>query len=144
MGQFTFRLQTLMRVRQSRRDRHRVRLAEAVEVEQGVARRLEELALQRHALQVECREAAGPGILDLERLVERRQHERLVTEEIKQLEIQQAESARRSRRQSAVLVAAQRELRSLERLEQHQQAKYELQHKRQETRVLDEMASMVR
>ena len=144
MSKFHFRLATLLRLRQAARDERRLQLAESQRADQELHDRLETLKTQRKQLQNECREAAGPGRVNLARLVEAHHFDaalRLEEMEMKQrrralaVEIEQ-------RRQS--LVEADRDVQSLEKLHDGQWQNYYQEENRRENKRLDEAAIQIR
>ena len=74
MTKFHFRLATLLRLRQSVRDGCRVQLADAQRADVELQSHLNRLDTEQEQLQRECRAAAGPGPVDLRRLLEARQY----------------------------------------------------------------------
>ena len=74
MAKFHFRLATLLRLRETVRDERRLELAEAERADAKLQTRLAELGGRQRQLQSECRAAAGPGEVDVPRLVEAHQY----------------------------------------------------------------------
>ena len=140
MSSFRFQLATLLRLREVARDRCRVQLAESRRADAELVERLEQLDAQRNRLQAACREAAGPGAVDMAELLEA--HCYAVA-----LRAQEAEWHRRRetlaieiehRRQS--LIAADRDARVLEKLRDRRHEEYRLDEERQAAKLLDEVA----
>ena len=141
MGKFTFRLATLLRLREDDRQRHRAELACAYRADEILAQRQEELKHRRDELLAARREAAGPGQLDLEALVERRRYNGLIAAQHDELRRQRQQAALEINRRRKALVGADREVQILERLEQKQQDRHREHEKRRETKMSDEIAA---
>jgi len=144
MPHFTFRLQSLLRLREDRRDECRARLAAAINDDHALAQRQAELEHERRELVAQCREAAAPGDLDVDRLLECRRYDRLLTTERDQLVAWRQQAAERIEQDRETLLAADREVRALEILKTRQQDQHREEAKRREIKTLDEMAATVR
>ena len=141
MARSSFRLKTLLQMREQRRDHHRARLAQALRDDEAIAQCQADLDRQRRELCARSRASAGPGELDMERLTEYSRHDQLLAVEREQLEAQRQQAARRIDRRRAALLAADREVRVIEKLEQRQSQRLAEQEKRYEIMTLDEVAS---
>ena len=101
---------------------------------------LKQLEDELDRLQSHCRETAGPGEVDVDRLVEAKRYEmRARAQElqiVRQRETVQTEIQRR--RQN--LLDANREVRVLENLRDKQALQYRLEEDRRESKRLDEVA----
>jgi flagellar protein FliJ len=144
MGDFTFRLETVLRARQQQRDACRADLAIAIEEDAVLARRLAELDQSRGEAVRQRREAAAPGPLDLDRLAELRRYEESLSREKQEVEEQQREAAWQVEQRRDALLAADREARALEKLEARQREQHDARQERRETMILDEIAAMRR
>ena len=65
-----FRLATLLRLREVTRNERRALLAEAHRADEELVRQLTQLGMEQQRSQDECRKAAAPGAVDVDRLVE--------------------------------------------------------------------------
>ena len=135
-----FRLATLLRLRESTRDECRARLAEAQRADQELLDQLTRLGMEQQRVQGECRKAAGPGNVDVGRLVEAHRYAvslRAREDELKQqrqalaVEIQQ-------RRQS--LVTADQDVQVLEKLRDRRLERHRVEEGRKEAKQIDEAA----
>jgi len=144
MGKFTFRLATLLRVRENDRDRHRAELAQAHRADEILAQRQEQLKRRRDELLARCREAAGPGQLDVEALIGYRRRDELITTQQDELRRQRQLAALEVDRRREALVGADREVQVLERLEEKQRDRHREHEERRQTKMLDEIASNCR
>lgn len=143
MAKFQFRLATLLRLREATRDERRVQLAEVQRADAELQSQLERLAREQEQLRRDCREAAGPGTVDLRRLVEAEQY-------ASALRMQEA-GIRRQRETLAVeiecrrqaVIEADRDVQSLEKLRDNQLQAHRQEEDRQEGKRLDEAALQV-
>ena len=135
-----FRLATLLRLRESNRDECRARLAEAQRTDQELLDQMTRLGMEQQRVQDECRKAAGPGSVDVDRLVEAHRYAvslRARQEELKQrrqtlaLEIQQRREA---------LVKADQDVQVLEKLRNRRLERHRIEEERKEAKQIDEAA----
>jgi len=144
VSQFKFRLQTLLRLRERDRDERRAELAQAYQAEailQERRRQIEDELARLHDL---SREAAAPGAVNVDRLLDARRFE-LVLRSQQQVAEQQHETlaVEIDRRRQAV-VEANREVRVLETLRDKQRERHRQEEGRQEIKRLDEVATQRR
>ncbi len=140
MPQFRFRLTSLLRLREATRDERRVRLAEAHRTEAELLQRQKQLETELRQLQEEYRATAGPGAVDIPRLMEGDQYAvglRMREEEIERR--RQALTAEIELHHQA-LIEANRDVRSLEILRDNQSQAHRQEEERQEGKRLDEAA----
>jgi len=135
-----FRLATLLRLRESTRDECRARLAEACGADQKLIDQLTRLGMEQQRVQDECRKAAGPGDVDVGRLVEAHRYTlslRAREEELRQR--RQTLAAEIQRRRQALLKADQ-DVQVLEKLRDRRLQRHRLEEERQEAKQIDEAA----
>ena len=141
MPKFSFRLQTLLKLRDTVRDERRGELAQAYRAEEILLRRRQEIDEELGRLSQESRAAAGPGPVDVDRLLDARRYELVLRSHDhvaqKQQEVLKAEIERRRQ----ALVEANRDVRVLELLRQKQLDRHRQEEARQETKELDEAAA---
>ncbi len=140
MAQFHFRLATLLRLRESVRDERRVQLADVERADAELQARLTGLAGQQRQLQHECRTAAGPGEVDLPRLVEAHQYAAALRAEEAELQQQRQALAVEIDLRRQALVEADRDVQTLEKLRESQQQAHRQEEERQDSKRLDEAA----
>lgn len=140
MSKFHFRLATLLKLRETARDERRMELAEAHRADAELERRLEQLDAQRKQLQRECREAAGPGPIDLRRLIEAQRYASTLRARVDEVQRQRQTLAMEIDRRRQAAIEADREVRTLEKLRNHQAQAHRQQDDRQEAKRLDEAA----
>jgi flagellar protein FliJ len=140
MTKFSFRLAGLLRLRQTACDQRRVQLAETQRTEADLHGQLGRIEVAQKQLQHDCREAAGPGTVDLRRLLEGQQYAATLrlreTELRRQRELLAAEIERRRQ----ALIEADRDVRTLEKLRDNQLQTYRQAEQRQDAKRLDEAA----
>jgi flagellar protein FliJ len=140
MSVFRFRLTTLLRLREARRDERRGQLAEAQQAEQLILNRVAEIERELVELQRRTCDAARPGTVDVDRLAEAARYEMFLKVERESADQQrQTVTAEVARRRDA-LVAADREVRVLEKLRDAQHERHREDQTRQEVKQLDELA----
>jgi flagellar FliJ protein len=143
MTKFKFRLATLLRLREATRDERRTELAEAYRADNVLSEHLDRIGRELDWLQTQCRKAAGPGTVDLDRLVEAGRYELALRAQRSQLDQQrEAVSAEIDRRREALL-AADRDVRLLEKLRDKQARRHRHEENRQEIKQLDEVAGQL-
>ena len=140
MPKFHFRLATLLRLRETARDERRVQLAEAQQADVDLQHRLARLDAEQQQLQHECRAAAGPGAVDLSRLVEAQQYASALRAQAEELTRQRQTLAAEIDRRRQSLLEADRDVRTLEKLRENQSQAHRQQEDRQEGKRLDEAA----
>ncbi len=140
MSEPRFRLATLLRLRESTRDECRARLAESQRADQELVDQLTRLGMEQQRVQVECRKAAGPGDVDLDRLVEAHRYAvslRNREEELKQR--RQTLAAEIQQRRQALLQADQ-DVQVLEKLRDRRLERHRAEEERKEAKQIDEAA----
>ncbi len=140
MARFTFRMATLLKLRESARDERQAQLVQARQAADILRRQRETLEEEAQRLDQQSRNAVRPGPIDVERLLNARRYELLLRSQQQDLlQQQQVVDAELLRRHQA-LVEANREVRVLELLRQKQWARHRDEEARQEMKQLDEVA----
>jgi flagellar protein FliJ len=140
MGRFRFRLSSVLKLREATRDERRAQLAEAYRADEILQTRLAELDRIVADLKVRYLQAAGPGPIEVDRLLEAQRYELIVTVERKTVERQRTALAVEIEKRRENLVAADRDVRVLEKLRETQAERHRDDENRQEMKVLDEVA----
>ena len=140
MAKYRFRFSALQKVREARRDRERVALAEAFQAEQVLAQRRNELARQEAELRELQRSAASGRLLDINRLIEAQRYELVLRANGHELARQEALLAVEIERRRQVLVEADREVRVLEQLDDRHRLEHRRLEHRRDIKQLDEFA----
>ena len=140
MPKFHFRLATLLRLNESVRDERRSQLAEAFRADELLEQREGMVADEIAATRSAGRKAVTPGTVDLDRIVEAQRYEMALRAQQKLLGQQRkAVGGEIERRREAVL-AANREVRALEKLRERHKQRYQQDEARRAIRELDEVA----
>jgi len=140
MAKYQFRLETLQKVREVRRDERRTSLAEAFRAEQVLAENHARLAEEQESMRQLQRSAATGRYLDVNRLLEAQRYDLLLKAQSQELAKQAVllEAEIENRRQ--LLVEADREVRVLEMLDERHRAAHLRAEDRNNTKQLDEAA----
>ncbi|MBW8885733.1 MAG: hypothetical protein JF612_13365, partial [Planctomycetia bacterium] len=117
MAKYRFRLETLQKVREARRDQQRASLAEAYRAEQILDENLSQLVHEQAALRELQRSATGAKYRDINRVLEVQRYDLLLKAQQQELGKQAVLLAAESERRRQVLVDADREVRVLELLD---------------------------
>lgn len=141
MGKFTFRLATLLRLRENQRDQRRAELAQAYHADDIMNQQQEELARARAALVATRRSAAGPGGVDVDRLIQTQRYDLLLKTHSDQIDRQREAVAQEIELRREKLVHANRQTRILENLREKQSERFREDENRREVKVLDEVAA---
>src|ERR1700754_2264839 len=118
MAKYTFRLNTLQKVREIHRDQQRSSLAEAFRAEQVLAENRAELVVEEQELRELQRSATDGQYLDVNRLLEAQRYELLLRAQSQELAKQAVLLAAETERRRQLLVEADREVRVLELLDE--------------------------
>lgn len=141
MAKFHFRLATLLRLGESVRDDRRAQLAEAFRADELLEQHETTLAEELASLRAASRQAVGPGGVDLDRIVETQRYELAMRVQQKQFAAQRKAIAQEIERRREALLAANREVRVLEKLRERQAERHRQDEARRDLRQLDEAAA---
>jgi flagellar protein FliJ len=141
MAQFVFRMASLLRLRESRRDECRSALAEAYNVDAVLMRQADALGRELDALKEFCRRKASPGAVDVNRLVEAQRYELVARAQERKIDEQRQQVAAEIDRRREALVEADREVRVLEKLRERQAEQHRREEELREVKRLDEVAT---
>jgi flagellar export protein FliJ len=138
---FRFRLATLLRLREADRDERRSHLADAQRAEDIVRARIAEIDGESSRLRGESARLSRPGRVNIDELMEINRFELLLAAERQGAVQQQKLVAEEVERRRLALVAADREVRVLERLRETGQERHQQEADRQERKQMDETAT---
>ncbi len=141
MAKYKFRLETLQRVREARRDEQRSSLADAFRAEQILAENRAELSAESESLRELQRAATAGKYLNVNQLLEAQRYELLLKVRSQELSKQAILLAAESERRRQLLVESDREVRALEMLDDRHQAEFNKEQQRLETKQLDDVAT---
>lgn len=140
MAKFKYRLQTLLKLRETNRDERRSELVQAQHADDILHERQSTIDQQRHELLESTRESIKPGLVNLDHLVNCQRHDVMLKTEEHLVVEQRQQVAQEIDRRRAVLVEANRSVRVLEILKEKQLNRHREEEQRQEIKVLDEVA----
>ena len=140
MANYRFRLETLRKLRESRRDEQRASLADAYRAEQILADRHAQLDAEEDALRALRRSAGAGRYLDVNRLIEAQRYELVLKAQQQELSRQQSLLSTETERRRLTLVEADRDVRALELLDERQRNNFMRKQRRVEPNQLDEAA----
>jgi flagellar export protein FliJ len=140
MGKFTFRLATLLRLRELARDERRSQLAQAYRAKDVLDEQERQLESHLAELREKTRRVCLPGEINVDRLMEARRFETvLLAQKYDTGKKQEMLGAEIERRRQAV-VEANREVQVLENLRTRQVERHRAEENRREIKQLDEIA----
>jgi flagellar protein FliJ len=140
MAVFHFRMTTLLRLRETDRDERRLELSEALRAEDILREQMDIIHAEWEWLKSRCRKAAGPGAVDVDHLLEAQRYELTLRAQEQRLTEQHARLMEEIERRRAALVAADREVKILEKLREHQAERHRREEERLAIKQLDEIA----
>jgi flagellar export protein FliJ len=140
MTPFRFRLEALLRIRRSARDEGRRHLAQALDAQSTLERNVHAVDQELLALKERARQAARPGAVDLDHLIQAQRYEATLGGQRRLFAQQQQQLTAEIERRREALLAADRQVRVLEHLRDRQHQCHHAQHLRREAKELDELA----
>ena len=140
MRQFRFRLATLLRLREATRDERRSQLAEAYLAEQKLNERKAEVVAEAAELRRRYGQAATVGALDVDQLLDSHRYEMVLAAQLKFIADQYAKLAVEIEKRRQALVAADREVRVLEKLRENLRERHRQEEQHVEMKQIDEVA----
>lgn len=140
MAKKPFRLATLLRLREQLRDDRRARLVEAERAAAIIAERIEEIGAEMLAMQRHVLNNLSGGSVDVDRMLDAQRYDAIlkVDRDIAQKQQQQIEVETAKRREA--LVAADRDVKVLEKLREQQHERENAIQASREARTFDDMA----
>jgi flagellar FliJ protein len=143
MATYHFRLATLLRLREADRDERRAQLADAQQAEAIVAERIGEMDREIGAIRQLGQLAAAPGKVDVDQLLDMQRYEIQLKIERAATEDQRQKIAQEVERRLERAIAADREVRILERLRETQLAKHRSEEEKVDQKRFDELAGQL-
>ena len=140
MTNFKFRLEPLMKLREAERDRCRESLAEAYRAEQILLDRQTAIRQQIEETRELSRCQSQPGAIEVDGLLDTHRYELGLTTELQHLVAQQGQVREEVERRREALIAADREVRVLEKLREREEDRFRHEQERLEIREQDEIA----
>lgn len=143
MATFHFRLATLLRLREADRDERRAQLSDAQQAEAIVAGRIGEMDREIAAIRQLGQLAAAPGKVDVDQLLDMQRYEMQLKIERAATEEQRQKIAQEVERRLERAIAADREVRILEKLRETQLAKHRSEEEKVDQKRFDELAGQL-
>ena len=140
MAKFTFRLETLLKLRQAGRDERRAQLAQAYEAERVLQQRKEDLDRQHQQIVTRVRQASQPGPVNVDVLVNSQRHSVVVAVQQKWVRRQVEQVVQEIENRRRLLVEADRQVRVLEKLRDKQSRRHREREEKLEMKQIDEIA----
>lgn len=137
---FTFRLQTLWKLRVSQRDERQRRLAEAQQADEVLQRMSAEVEAELEETQESCRRGSQPGVIDVDQLLITQRYELVLTARRGALREQREQLAAEIERRRLAVVEADRQVKVLQKLRDKQWAEHHRREQQREVKRLDEIA----
>jgi flagellar FliJ protein len=140
MAKFKFRLASVLRLRESARDEKRAKLAEAYAALQKLEdRRLELLEEGRQLAQWQI--GASNGSLNVDRILDAQRYQGVLQAELHVVHQQKAAVETEAEKRRAALVAADQDVKVLEKLRDQQFARFTQELAAQQMKQLDDVAA---
>ena len=140
MAKFTFRLETLLKLRMADRDGRRAELADAYEAERILKQQKQELQQQLHELGEVSQRALQPGAINVDNLLKSNRFQLVLESQQKLVDGRSAQLAVETENRRTRLVDADRQVRVLEKLREKQQRRHRQEEHRLETKQIDDVA----
>jgi flagellar protein FliJ len=140
MPPFRFRLTTLLRLRENVRDERRQQFSAAQRAEDIVAARIAELDAELGNLREHCQTASRAGPINVDQLLAAGRYEMTLQAEKQTAQTQRAAVAAEVERRRQTLVEADREVKTLDKLQEQQLVKHRAEENRRDIKQLDAMA----
>jgi flagellar export protein FliJ len=141
MAKFKFRMATLLKLREATRDERQAELAEAYRADDILNARLEQIRGEFKEIMAGCRKAASPGAVNIDHLIESQRYEVTLRVYERQTLGQKQQLAKEIERRREALLAANREVRVLEKLREHQMERHQDEENCRDIKRLDEIAT---
>ncbi len=135
-----FRLATVLKLREQSRDERRRALAQAYEAERILREQSRVLQLEIEEVRQQMRTASGVGSVNVENLLSTRRYEMVMRSQVQQVEIQLKQVLTEVERRRNLLVEADREVKTLEKLRERQALQAASSLAAREAKQLDEAA----
>ena len=141
MARFDFRLQPLVKLREAERDRCRQELAQAYQAELILAERRQMLCRDMEEAKNLSRSKSRPGAIEVNGLLDAHRYELVLKTQLHHLDLQREKLEVEVERRRQALIAADQELRILEKLRERRKEEFRREQEKLDIRQLDEIAS---
>jgi len=141
---FTFRLQTLWKLRVAEREERQLRLAEAQKADDILRAQAAEVEGELGDAERTIRAASQPGAIEVDRLLNTQRYELVLAARLETLRRQRGQLAVEIERRRQALVEADRQVKVLEKLRDKKWADYLQREQTLDRKRLDELARLPR
>ncbi len=142
MAKFKFRMATSLKLRESVRDQRMAELNEAYRADDVLREKLEALQAEWNFVRDEFRRVVGPGKVNVDQLLESQRYEMTLLAQQAQVKRQREMVAEEIERRRGALMAANRDVKVLEKLRDKQAERFRLEEIGREAKRLDEVAQV--
>jgi len=143
MATFHFRLATLLRLREADRDERRAQLSDAQQAEAIVAARVGEIDREIGLIRLLGQHATAPGKVDVDQLLDMQRYDTQLKLERDAAEDQRQKIEQEVERRLERAIAADREVRILEKLRESQSERHRHEEEKVEQKRFDELAGQL-
>src|SRR5688572_21363537 len=143
MGNFQFRLAAVLKVREAERQQRRLELAQAYEADRLLQEQVDSMAAELALIKQQSRQIAGPGQVNVDKLLEMQRFTLHLIGQTKSIRLQQTSVREELERRRRALVEADRQVRTLENLKEKQLAVHRAEEIKIEQKALDEVGERV-
>ncbi|MCG8587584.1 MAG: flagellar export protein FliJ [Pirellulales bacterium] len=140
MAKFEFRLATLLKLRIAERDERRSELAEALKALAIIDERTGQIESEVHLARSAVQQAVGEQTVAVDTLLDNQRYELQLMAEKKAAEEQREKVAVETDRRRSVLVEADRQVKTLEKLRDREHQQHRVREERREAKQIDEVA----
>ena len=143
MARYQFRFERLLKLRDSERLQRRLELAQALQADQLLENQIAAIAAEVSQMQSRCQAAACPGRLNVDRLLDFHRYSALLKAKTQALRTRQLRLREEIERRRQALTEADRQVRVLEKLREHQLEEHCTEESRRDMKEMDEVAQRV-
>jgi flagellar export protein FliJ len=140
MAQFQFRLESLKKLREAERQQRRIELADAFHAESILRQQAAQLEQEIREVEQRSRVISSPGRVHVDRVLDTHRYKLMLKSQIMILSQKEAQLQTEIERRRAVLAAADRDVRVLDKLQARKREEHEAAELRRESRQLDDFA----
>lgn len=140
MARYKFRMETLLKIRESTRDQRQQELTEAYRADDVLQENLGQVAGEIDRIRALCRQCGQAGPFDVDQVMAAQRYEMLLRSQQGQLQKQRDAVAAEIERRREALVEANRDVRVLEKLREKQEQRHRNAESDRAMKLLDEAA----
>jgi flagellar FliJ protein len=140
VGKFSFRLASVLRLRESVRDEKRSKLADAYAALQKLEDRRAEIVEESRELSRWQKSSADGGRVDVDRILDAQRYQSILQTDLEVVDRQKSAVEIETEKRRVALIAADQDVKVLEKLRQSQLERHKLQLAAAEMKQLDEVA----